>query len=335
VLILLDCCASGTANASEGIGVNELISACAFNETANGVGPYSFTSALVTELRLLSNRPSFSVGELYKRVFFRTQCRMPEELYQDGSERERHPAPIHLVLTQGRPMPRSIQLSAKGHNPSQGPPQRPNIPTSSEVTELLDDSLPIQKNPAGPEGPRLIFAIRLNNTFRPGEDLVDHFTEWIRSLPTIAYEMKVEAVFDSLSTIMILSLPMSISAYLPRDPAIISLGPIMSPNRMLPKSTVRQELPAPRMSSLRMSSPYVSSHPMLSPRMPSTRILSPWRATPLAPAHYTPSSTNIDQKWGTLFDSEGNPTKRMRGILRGLANHIVSAKTLHPKKWLC
>jgi hypothetical protein len=96
VLILLDCCASGTANASEGNGVNELISACAFNETANGVGPYSFTSALVTELRLLNDKASFSVGELYKRIFFRTQCRMPEEKYKDGTAREPHPAPIHL-----------------------------------------------------------------------------------------------------------------------------------------------------------------------------------------------------------------------------------------------
>jgi hypothetical protein len=33
---------------------------------------------------------------------------------------------------------------------------------------------------------------------------------------------------------VILSLPICISAYLPRDPAIISLGPIMSSNRMLP-----------------------------------------------------------------------------------------------------
>jgi hypothetical protein len=79
----------------------------------------------------------------------------------------------------------------------------------------------IHKNSAESKGPRLIFAIRLNDTFRPGEDMVDHFTEWIRGLPTIAYEMKVEASFDSLSTIVILSSPISISAYLPRDPAIL------------------------------------------------------------------------------------------------------------------
>ncbi|KAE9379701.1 hypothetical protein N431DRAFT_553822 [Stipitochalara longipes BDJ] len=62
VLILLDCCASGVANTCEGNGVNEVISACAYNAIANGVGPYSFTSALVIELRRLSKKAVFSVG---------------------------------------------------------------------------------------------------------------------------------------------------------------------------------------------------------------------------------------------------------------------------------
>ncbi|KAH7420146.1 hypothetical protein BKA64DRAFT_716496 [Cadophora sp. MPI-SDFR-AT-0126] len=272
VLILLDCCASGTANTSEGDGVNELISACAFNETANGVGPFSFTSALVTELRLLSNRPSFSVGELYKKIFFRTQCRMPEELYADGTERERHPAPIHLVLTQGGPVPRSIQLPAKVG------PQRPVLATSSwkpplcwryngsasasfdsgtsatancrnssvsgpsidqDAAYLLGTSIhldPIENMPEAlkyQRGPRLLFAIRMRDTFQPGDDMVELFTEWMRCIPTIADEVNVEASFDSYSTIVIISLPVSVAAYLPQDPSIISLGPITSENRVL------------------------------------------------------------------------------------------------------
>lgn len=34
--------------------------------------------------------------------------------------------------------------------------------------------------------------------------------------------------------------------------------------------------------------------------------------------------STVDQKWGRLFDSEGNPTQRLGQFLRGLANHIVS-----------
>ncbi|KAF8848024.1 hypothetical protein BDZ45DRAFT_606554, partial [Acephala macrosclerotiorum] len=254
ILVLLDCCASGTANASEGNGVNELISACAFNETANGVGPYSFTNALVTELKLLSNKPSFSVGELYKKIFFRTQCRMPEEMYGDGTHRERHPAPIHLVLSHGESSPRGIQLPAsvgpqrllmkqnsqRSENPgtssfeaqqdsgyarSQPIGRGASFSTLSDDKSASDHPLPMYRS-ASVETPRLLFSIRLRETFKPGEDMLELFTEWIRKFPTIADEMKVEASFDSHSTIVIMSLPLSVAAYLPKDPSIISLGPV-------------------------------------------------------------------------------------------------------------
>jgi hypothetical protein len=35
--------------------------------------------------------------------------------------------------------------------------------------------------------------------------------------------------------------------------------------------------------------------------------------------------STVDQKWGRLFDNEGNPTQRLGQFLRGLANHIVSS----------
>ncbi|KUJ15978.1 uncharacterized protein LY89DRAFT_546616, partial [Mollisia scopiformis] len=241
VLILLDCCASGTANASDGNGVNELISACAFNEIANGVGPYSFTSALVTELRLLSNKPSFSVGELYKKIFFRTQCRMPEERYLDGTQKERHPAPIHLVLSQGESGPRGIQLPTNlGQRKSRrdldsrsrtpldfASPIHSQRPTTDGIQSFEDkDSFsslvdgtskePFDENPtvkySTPSigSPRLLFSVRLRETFRPDECMTDLFTEWIRNFPTIADHMSVEALFDSHSTLVIMSLPVDI-----------------------------------------------------------------------------------------------------------------------------
>jgi hypothetical protein len=116
-LILLNCCASGTANTSEGSGVTEIITACAWNQIANGVGEYSLTNALVVELQLLSPRRSFSVGELYRNVFLRTQSRQSTMRTEDGRHWERHPAPIHLVLTQDTLRPRSIQLSVQHCHP--------------------------------------------------------------------------------------------------------------------------------------------------------------------------------------------------------------------------
>lgn len=34
--------------------------------------------------------------------------------------------------------------------------------------------------------------------------------------------------------------------------------------------------------------------------------------------------STVDLKWGTLFDGDGKPTPRLKQILRGLANHLVS-----------
>jgi len=43
-------------------------------------------------------------------------------------------------------------------------------------------------------------------------------------------EVKVEAGFDSFSSLLIVSVPISLSIYVPRDPAVICLGPITSSN---------------------------------------------------------------------------------------------------------
>jgi hypothetical protein len=105
VLILLDSCSSGIGDGGEGHGVTELMAACAFDTIANGVGHYSFTKALTTELRLLSKKRSFPVVELYTKVYCRAQHHMPQ-----GIKNERYPAPIHLLLTRDDHFPRSIQL---------------------------------------------------------------------------------------------------------------------------------------------------------------------------------------------------------------------------------
>jgi hypothetical protein len=51
-------------------------------------------------------------------------------------------------------------------------------------------------------------------------------------MPAIGEEVQIEAGFDSFSTLLIVSLPIAISSYLPRNNAIISLGPITSMNKI-------------------------------------------------------------------------------------------------------
>jgi len=223
VFLLLDCCNAGTANTNEGEGLTELISACAYNSKANGVGPYSFTHALVIELKELAKRPSFSVGELYGNIFCRIQARMPE----DGTER--HPAPVHLVLTNDTHYQQSIRISSRWNENRDTTISFPNTDAPNADTDSQDSS---SQDSTGVKVPRLAFAIRLRDNFSASELSAELFTEWLRTMPTIAAEVKVEAGFDSFSTLVIVSIPIYLSAYLPCDPAIISLGPVTSPNRV-------------------------------------------------------------------------------------------------------
>jgi len=106
VLLLLDCCASGTTtgNTDGGHGVTELVAACGFNSSANPVGPDSFTRALITELGLLSRVGPFTIGMLFSRILCRAQNWMP-------MGREVQKAALHIVLTQDKRLPRGIRYA--------------------------------------------------------------------------------------------------------------------------------------------------------------------------------------------------------------------------------
>jgi hypothetical protein len=175
----------------------------------------------------------------------------------DGTER--HPPPIHLQLTQEARFPQSIQLSAPRKiqetmtSTTAGPRDRFSSQTSCGVTRgsVLSsaekgesrstqfipktDGLNHGSNEPGPtsrdsNAPRMSFAIRLKDTFRPSELAEDLFKEWLRMVPALIEEVTVEASFGSFSSLLIISVPISLSIYIPRDPAVISLGPITTCN---------------------------------------------------------------------------------------------------------
>ena len=181
---------------------------------------------------------------------------MPEDPPQKGRERERHPGPIHLVLTQDSDIARSIQLAPlsatntttkAGVSDEESPGketqdgclcefhQRADT-SSSTAAGFQDREIELIPKPErslkGCRVPKLAFVIRLRETSCPSEDLRDLFAECLRNVPAIAEQVKVEAGFDTFSTLMIVSLPPDLSAYLSQDPAVISLGPIISGNRV-------------------------------------------------------------------------------------------------------
>ncbi|KAH7395495.1 hypothetical protein BKA64DRAFT_60605 [Cadophora sp. MPI-SDFR-AT-0126] len=270
VLLLLDCCASGTAtgNTDEGHGVTELIAACGFNAVANPVGPDSFTRALITELKLLSRIGPFTVGRLFSRIICRGQNWMP-------SGREIQKVPLHVVLTENRKLPRGIQLcpmkqtktpkqSPKKSKVAASPSPARRIPPSrvskrrrpayysrapvrqsqrfststSSLESTASEPLSLQSGESSMSSvssdvdvhPRIAITIRLLETLSQSDFSVDVFSEWLRMMPILVENVKVEAGFASFSTLLLVSLPVAMWCYLPSHPAISVAGIIKSPN---------------------------------------------------------------------------------------------------------
>ena len=219
--------------------MTELLAACSYNGIANGVGSYSFTNALIKELLELRHRSSFSTGDLYRNLFLHAQ-------YHSEHGRDR-PAPVHLPLTKQLDFPRSIQLSAL---------QRPKYDAnkievgnhlaehSSHSVSTLDCSDPgcksdsISRDESAKPScellakdltPRILFAVRLKESFLPDELSIDKLTEWVRTIPLLGVEeVNIEGGFKSFSSVIIISVPIAMQAYIPSHPAVFCLGPITS-----------------------------------------------------------------------------------------------------------
>ncbi|KAF8854102.1 hypothetical protein BDZ45DRAFT_597553 [Acephala macrosclerotiorum] len=241
VLVLLDCCASGLSNTDEGNGVTELLAACAFNNSANGVGPFSFTHALVSQLRNLVNMPCFTIGYLYNIIFTYIQG-LPVKAA------EFRKPPIHLVLTQDHRLPRSITLSARRFQIqdrlySSGLHSSGASPTASSPSQFGRDSnsaSAVTSVSSLLEYPRLLFSIRISEDIKLSDLSTGILTDWLSTLPIEAKSVRVEAGFASDSTILIVSMPVALLGYLPYDPAMILIGTARSRNQFPLQNNVLQ-----------------------------------------------------------------------------------------------
>ena len=226
-----------------GNGVTELIAACAFNDSTNGVGRFSFTHALIGQLTKLVSMPSFTVGYLYNLLFAEIQGWRKEDT--------RHKkAPVHLVLTQDHRLPRSIKIYSKTSSlggrvlqtaealSREANPWDVLFPwyqqeSSLESTPAADNVIsPFSSDAASsmtsisaiPEYPRLLFSIRISENIKPRELSTELFADWLGTLPIATTSVRVEAGFASDSTLLMVSMPVGLLGYLPDDPAITMLG---------------------------------------------------------------------------------------------------------------
>ncbi|PVH82437.1 hypothetical protein DL98DRAFT_513879 [Cadophora sp. DSE1049] len=262
VLLLLDCCAAASAAPAVGSAVTETIAACGFESIAPQPGRYSFTNTLIEVLEDWIDSPPFSAAMLHNKVLSVLKHERPERM-QNGKRRkiECRRTPIHMVATAdptlpsielGRRTPRRERIqetspsaqvsSSQPTNGENGSPYVPRPSTSRKdgyQREYVND---IQG--AEYEVPRVIISLALEKHQKLSSESCQ---KWLASCPTLVKYAKVEAVYNSFSALVLLSIPVFIWNLLPENAACSFVGYVTSSNFLglgLGSSLVAKELVA-------------------------------------------------------------------------------------------
>lgn len=237
VLILLDCCAAASSAGGSGNGITELIAACGFEDFAPGVGEHSFTRSLIEELRYYGQRPGpISTAFLHNKVLARAK-KSWNPRYQSGGTQERRKTPIHIHLAD-RSKQRCIELTPLAFPPelrdslSQTGSLAPSISPSEDSDSLNPGgSSQTSLNELWPDpehnSPKVLISVALEeDQFLRTEDVLD----WLKSFPALAKCVRIESVYKSDSTLLLLSLPVAVWDLLPNDRAISFVAFVKSAN---------------------------------------------------------------------------------------------------------
>ncbi|KAI4101664.1 MAG: hypothetical protein LQ345_007406, partial [Seirophora villosa] len=230
VLILLDCCAAGSSAGGSGKGITQLIAACGFESVAPGV-EHSFTRALIEELKYYELRGPVSTAFLHDKILARAKFSWNPRYASDGTH-ERRRTPIHLDLSE-QARHRCIELS-----PLPIPPSAPSSPSLGDTLNAPSSAASTPASNTGELSPDSKFSqsslseVFPDPTFKSPKVLIsialaeeqnlraEEWMIWLRSIPAVASSVHVEGVFESNSTLLLLSLPIAVWDMLPETAAI-------------------------------------------------------------------------------------------------------------------
>ncbi|OLN88235.1 hypothetical protein CCHL11_00515 [Colletotrichum chlorophyti] len=241
VLILLDCCA-GAASATfpNGNSVTETISASSWDAIAPDPGRYSFTNALIEVLQEWRLR-TFSAAMLHAEVLAR--LKHPRPITINGKLFEARSTPVHFMMTSNHRAP-SIELSrvvpAEKRPPS--PPQ--DIIIAADGNEA-PESASSGRGPGAPisgepneDTPHVMISLALEDNQQLD---LNAWEQWLSNFPALAKYVKVQGVFKSHSTLLLLSMPVMVWDMLPEDHATSFVAFIRSNNMLAQKPSAEDK----------------------------------------------------------------------------------------------
>ncbi|PTB36457.1 hypothetical protein M441DRAFT_177369 [Trichoderma asperellum CBS 433.97] len=246
VLILLDCCA-GAASATfpTGSSVTETISASSWDAIAPDPGSYSFTNALIEVLQEWRHR-AFSAAMLHAEVLAR--LKHPRPITINGKHFEARSTPVHFMMTANHRAP-SIELSRTQpvEKRSMSAPTIPHMdvePIGSHVGGPVGGLAAMESagraaSPAGAltgnpfpnepteDTPHVMISLALEDDQRLD---INAWEQWLNAFPAMAKYVKIQGVFKSHSTLVLVSMPVMVWDLLPEDPATSFIAFIRSNN---------------------------------------------------------------------------------------------------------
>ncbi|KAK4231488.1 hypothetical protein QBC38DRAFT_465860 [Podospora fimiseda] len=245
VLILLDCCA-GAASATfpTGQSITETISASSWDAIAPDPGRYSFTNALIEVLEEWRHK-AFSAAMLHAEVLAR--LKHPRPILINGKHFEARSTPVHFMMTSNYKAP-SIEICRLVPPPPSESSSRRRLLDSAmpggrgwgqRYPSASDNMIPSTSEPNEDE-PHVMISLALEDDQRLD---MEAWEEWLAGFPALAKYVKVQGIFKSHSTLLLLSLPVMVWDFLPDDPACAFVAFIRSNNLL--HASKSPTIPAP------------------------------------------------------------------------------------------
>ncbi|KAJ4294458.1 hypothetical protein N0V90_008149 [Kalmusia sp. IMI 367209] len=271
VLLLLDCChAAHPPLTDSDHGVTEAIAACGFETTAPGVGPHSFTDALIRELEIASQGPPISVAKLHGNILWRLKTWKPSlrrdrngNLWQDEdgrilTEREKRVTAVHCFLT-NETIYRSILLAPLRDKPdlssvttsfsqNTSPAASPKSGSRSETashshgtsTSSSGETSSCKISEVDKTQVLISVSIESSDIENNHSENIKIWTDILRLLPPAATGIKVQGFYGSFSELVLISMPVSIWDTLPKNPAYSFIEFVTTKN-LWPTSNLAEE----------------------------------------------------------------------------------------------
>ncbi|OAQ87146.1 Rhodanese-like protein [Purpureocillium lilacinum] len=234
VLILLDCCA-GAASATfpNGNSITETISASSWDAIAPDPGRYSFTNALIEVLQEWRLR-AFSAAMLHAEVLAR--LKHPRPIQINGKHFEARSTPVHFMMTANHKAP-SIELCRlrpAEKVPAPLPQNHLVLPITGRAPEEPDPmSSELATSEPNEDTPHVMISLALEDDQRLD---INAWEQWLNAFPALAKFVKVQGVFKSHSTLLLVSMPVMVWDLLPEDNAVSFVAFIRSNNLAIRKT---------------------------------------------------------------------------------------------------